>query len=85
MLFRSASFIQALSSVATIDSSAIVDSAGSEVLYDREHDIVASFQVIPLVHLPQVYGLSAQVRDWKAPGPGESWPLAGVWLEASAP
>ena len=42
-----ASFIQALSSVATIDSSAIVDSAGSEVLYDREHDIVASFQVIP--------------------------------------
>lgn len=80
-----ASFIQALSPVAGIDSSAIADSAGAEALYNRERDIVASFQVIPLVYLPQVYGLSAQVRDWKAPGPGESWPLADVWLEESAP
>jgi hypothetical protein len=28
-----------------------------------------------------VYGLSARVRDWKTPGPGESWPLADVWLD----
>jgi hypothetical protein len=21
------------------------------------------------------------VRDWKAPGPGESWPLGDVWLD----
>lgn len=80
-----AGFIQALSPVAGIDSSGIADSAGAEAVYNRERDIVASFQVIPLVHLPQVYGLSTQVRDWKAPGPGESWPLAEVWLEESAP
>lgn len=80
-----AGFIQAISPVAGIDSSAIAGSAGAEAAYNRERDIVASFQVIPLVHLPQVYGLSAQVRDWKAPGPGESWPLADVWLEESAP
>jgi hypothetical protein len=36
---------------------------------------------VPLVWLPHVYGLSARVRDWVAPGPGESWPLADVWLD----
>ncbi|MGH9757715.1 MAG: ABC transporter substrate-binding protein [Candidatus Acidiferrales bacterium] len=80
-----ANFIEALSPVAEIDSSAIADSGGAEAVYQRERDIVASFQVIPLVHLPQVYGLSPLLRDWKAPGPGESWPLAGVWLEESVP
>jgi len=28
-----------------------------------------------------VYGLSARLRDWTPPGPGESWPLADVWLD----
>jgi hypothetical protein len=37
--------------------------------------------VVPLVWLPQVYGLSARVRDWTPPVAGESWPLADVWLE----
>ena len=80
-----AKFIQALAPVASIDSSAIADSAGAETIYNRERDIVQSFQVIPLVYLPQVYGLSAKVRDWKAPSPGVPWPLADVWLEESAP
>jgi hypothetical protein len=80
-----AGFIQSISPVASIDASALADSVGAEAVYNREREIVSSFQVVPLVHLPQVYGLSAQVRDWKAPGPGESWPLADVWLEESAP
>jgi hypothetical protein len=37
--------------------------------------------VVPLVWLPRVYGLSGRVRDWTPPGPGESWPLADVWLD----
>jgi hypothetical protein len=41
-------------------------------------------RVVPLVWLPQVYGLSARVRNWKAPGPGETWPLADVWLDIPA-
>ena len=43
--------------------------------------MVGSHRVVPLVWLPQVYGLSARVRNWKAPGPGETWPLADVWLD----
>ena len=43
--------------------------------------MVNSYRVVPLVWLPEVYGLSARVRDWKAPEAGEGWPLADVWLE----
>jgi hypothetical protein len=55
--------------------------ATTEVIYERERVIVSSYRVVPLVWLPHVYGLSARVRDWVAPGPGESWPLADVWLD----
>ena len=55
--------------------------ATTEVIYERERVIVSSRRVVPLVWLPHVYGLSARVRDWVAPGPGESWPLADVWLD----
>jgi hypothetical protein len=38
-------------------------------------------RIVPLEWMPQVYGLSARVRDWKAPAPGETWPFADVWLD----
>ena len=44
--------------------------------YDREQ-----LRVIPLVWIPRVYGLSERVKDWTLPAPGESWPLADVWLD----
>ena len=55
--------------------------ASPEEIYERERAIVSSYRVVPLVWLPRVYGLSARVRDWTPPGPGESWPLADVWLD----
>ena len=55
--------------------------ASREQIYERERAIVSSYRVVPLVWLPRVYGLGARVRDWKAPAPGEGWPLADVWLE----
>jgi peptide/nickel transport system substrate-binding protein len=64
---------------------ALPNSATPEPIYDCERNIVSSYRVIPLVWLPQVYGLSARVRDWKTPAPGEGWPLADVWLDGEAP
>jgi peptide/nickel transport system substrate-binding protein len=64
---------------------ALLDSATPEQVYNCERSIVSSYSVIPLVWLPQVYGLSARVRDWKAPTPGEGWPLGDVWLDGEAP
>ena len=70
--------------VSGIDPAPLPDAASPEQIYDRERTVVGSFRIIPLVWLPQVYGLSARVRDWKPPAPGETWPLADVWLDAPA-
>ena len=61
------------------------DKASPEQIYQCEAGIIAEGRVIPLVWLPQVYGLSARVRDWNAPAPGAGWPLADVWLDGGAP
>jgi peptide/nickel transport system substrate-binding protein len=77
-------FIAVLGPMAKIDASPLPEPASPQDIYDRERAIVSSYRVVPLVWLPQVYGLSARVRNWKAPGPGEAWPLADVWLDAPA-
>ena len=59
----------------------VAQSSSAEEIYNREREIVSTYRVIPLVWLPRVYGLSARVRNWTPPGPGESWPLADVWLD----
>lgn len=77
-------YLSALGPVANIDASALPDPATPQDIYDRERAVISSGRVVPLVWLPQVYGLSARVRNWKAPGPGETWPLADVWLDIPA-
>jgi hypothetical protein len=74
-------FIETLGAVTKIDVSAPPDPASPEEIYNRERAIVSNYRVVPLVWLPRVYGLSARVRDWTAPGAGEFWPLADVWLD----
>jgi hypothetical protein len=61
------------------------EGASAQQLYEVERGVVDSYRVIPLVWLPQVYGVGARVRDWKAPAAGEGWPLADVWLEQESP
>lgn len=60
---------------------AIPKSPGAEAIYLCEQAIVDTHEIVPVAFLPQVYGLSARVRDWQPPNPGERWPLADVWLE----
>ena len=75
------SFIDTLGGMTKIEEKALPDPASAEDIYNRERAIVTSYRVVPLVWLPRVYGLSGRVRDWTPPGPGESWPLADVWLD----
>jgi peptide/nickel transport system substrate-binding protein len=75
----------ALATTAGIDASPLPDPASPGQIYERQRSIVSSYRVVPIVWLPQVYGLGSRVRNWKTPGPGESWPLADVWLDDSAP
>jgi hypothetical protein len=75
------SLLDELGAMVKIDAPALPGRATAEDIYNRERAIVGSYRLVPLVWLPHVYGLSARVRDWVAPGPGESWPLADVWLD----
>lgn len=63
---------------------ATLDSPSPQDIYDEQRTILNSYAVVPLVWLPRVYGLSARVRDWSVPEPGEPWPLADVWLDTDA-
>jgi hypothetical protein len=78
------SFLSVLGPLAGLDTTVPPETSSPEAIYACEHDVVGGFRVVPLVWLPQVYGLSGRVRDWKVPAAGESWPLADVWLEGPA-
>ena len=43
-----------------------------------EHDVI-----VPIVHVPELYGLGARVESWNAPPvlPSGAWDLASVWLK----
>ncbi|HYL46207.1 MAG TPA: ABC transporter substrate-binding protein [Candidatus Limnocylindrales bacterium] len=74
-------FVSTLARITGLEADPLLDPASPEEIYTRERGIVDTYRVIPLVWLPRVYGLSARVRNWVAPGPGETWPLADVWLD----
>jgi extracellular solute-binding protein (family 5) len=65
-----------------ISTTPLRDSSSASDIYQREREILDKNRIIPLVWLPQVYGLNARVRNWIPPLPGQSWPLADVWLDA---
>jgi peptide/nickel transport system substrate-binding protein len=79
-----AQFVAALNPLAGLDAPKLPQGASPEQVYGAERAIVSSARVVPLVWVPQVYGLGPRVRDWKAPAAGETWPLADVWLEGPA-
>ncbi len=76
-------FMNSLEPMAGTVESPVPQSASPEDLYYCERSIMNSGLVVPIVWMPQVYGLSARVRDWKRPAAGESWPLADVWLDST--
>jgi hypothetical protein len=74
-------FLSVLAPMAALDAAPLPPGVSAEQIYDRERAAVAGYRVVPLVWLPEVYGLGARVRDWRAPAPGDAWPFADVWLE----
>ena len=52
-------------------------------LYAAEQSLVSTHWVIPLVDLPEIYGLSPRVQDWMPPAVTASggWRLGEVWKE----
>lgn len=78
------SFLTALVPMAGLDTVQLPARASTEKIYSAERAVIDTYRVIPLVWYPHVFGLSTRVMDWRAPDPGESWPLADVWLNGPA-
>ncbi len=52
-----------------------------EALYLAERGLLEGYRVIPLLHLPDVYGVSPRVRGGPGITPGGEWRFESLWVE----
>jgi hypothetical protein len=62
------------------------ESATASERYAREEESLRTFRVVPLVHLPRIYGVSNRVRNFeiRAGNSLDGWQLGDVWIERQA-
>jgi len=77
----SANAMAALNNV--FDQLGIAVPATSQSTYQSEHEALATYLGIPLVHLPRITALKDPLRDWKA-SPDGRWHFGDVWLTRPA-
>lgn len=76
---------QALSELATsLGAAQLPEGFTPETLHAAERSLLQDFRIVPLFHLPVIYGLSARVRNW-TPWRADGWHLADVWLDSGKP
>jgi len=75
------------SSLQLSDSLRLSDPAPLEDIYAAERALIDGFRVIPLFHLPELYGVSPQVKTWNTRGLLKTgdWRLDDVWVEQELP
>jgi hypothetical protein len=56
-----------------------------ETLYNAERALLDDHRVIPLVHLPDVYGVAPRVKGAPAVSPLGDWRFGDLWIEALRP
>lgn len=56
-----------------------------EALYTAERSLLDGFHVIPLFHLPVVYGVSPRVKGGPGITPLGEWRFENLWLEGGRP
>jgi Bacterial extracellular solute-binding proteins, family 5 Middle len=76
-----ARFVATLGPLTGLNPGPVPNDASAEQLYETERSMVSSYRIVPLVWIPEVYGLGPRVRNWTTPPAGGSWPFADVWLE----
>jgi len=77
-----------LSRIATMlgmpDRTNSLNSSKPETLYDAEHALLDSHRVIPILYLPEVYGVAPRVHNWEAAqknGGGFALRLDNIWVD----
>jgi ABC-type transport system substrate-binding protein len=69
----------ALASVALVVGFAPPAESSPQAIYAAESQVLRDHRIIPLFHLPEIYGLGPRVRGW-APCRWGGWKLDSVWL-----
>ena len=59
--------------------------ASPEQAYAAERALLEGFRVIPLIHLPDVYGVSPRVKGGPGIAPSGEWRFDSLWLEGARP
>ena len=57
----------------------------AETLFEAERGLLAGFRVIPLFHLPDVYGAGARVKSGPGITPVGAWRFGDLWVEGNRP
>ena len=62
-----------------------VPGASIDAVYRIERALLDRDVIVPIVHLPALYGLGERVETWNGPAvsPAGAWNLANVWLRSS--
>ena len=60
-----------------------ISAAKSDSLFETERSLLEEHRVIPLMHVPQVYGIAPRVHNWEAAHKGQPFTmhLENVWVE----
>ena len=59
--------------------------ASPEQTYAAERALLEGFRVIPLIHLPDVYGVGPRIRGGPGITPLGEWRFENLWLEGARP
>jgi hypothetical protein len=59
----------------------------ADALYAAERELVQGFRVIPLFHLPEIYGSSTRVKTWATAGVSRlgGWHFEDLWIDEAKP
>ncbi|MGD0299522.1 MAG: ABC transporter substrate-binding protein [Bryobacteraceae bacterium] len=77
-----------LSRIATMlgmpDRANALNSSNPETLYEAERALLGAHRVIPIIYLPEVYGIAPRVHNWEAAqrnGGGFALHLDNIWVD----
>ena len=68
--------------VPQLDEKKLIGAQSPEALYRIESAALSDFLIVPVAHIPEIYGLSQRVHGWSSAA-GACGSLAGVWVESS--
>jgi hypothetical protein len=69
------------------DDAPLSDASPIEITYAAENAALSSYWVIPLFHVPEIFGSSPRLKTWMTTGIGQfgDWRFDDMWLDMEKP